>query len=133
MNLPQNACDLAKMRYLSALTWVRLWNILLYVFGVSVVLFLVTAIILFIRSTWLPGALTSLGTIVSGTGIAWVVNQRTTAHNEEKDAFQDVERVCSTPGRGIEKIKQELSTYLSRVRKSIGFRNSSPWGGFGDK
>ncbi|MGA2168686.1 MAG: hypothetical protein ABSG62_10775 [Terracidiphilus sp.] len=81
---PESPCDFAKLRYFSAPRWLNLWKILLYAFGAAVVLFLVAAILLFIRSTWLAGAITALGTIVSGTGIAWVVKLETTAAADEK-------------------------------------------------
>lgn len=97
----ESPCDFAKMRYLNALRWLNLWNILVYVFGVSIVLFLVVAILLFIRSTWLPGALTTLGTIVSGAGITWVVNQKTAALGEEKNAFDTLKSECGTRGLGF--------------------------------
>lgn len=133
MKNPETLCDFAKVRYLGALRWVNLWNILLYVFGASVVLFLVTAILLFIRSTWLPGALTTLGTIVSGAGIAWVVKQRTTAHAEEKEAFGELDKACSQPGHALAGIDvqpwfRQLSSYAQR---SLKWGSTSPWGGFG--
>ena len=117
MKNPETPCDFAKIRYLGALRWLNLWNILLYVFGASVVLFLVAALLLFIRSTWLPGALTALGTIVSGAGIAWVVKQRTTAHTEEKEAFEGLSKACSPTGHALAGIdKQPWFRELARHR-----------------
>lgn len=98
--------DFAKLHYLNALRWLNLWSILVYVFGVTVVLFLVAAILLFIRETWLPGALTTLGTIVSSVGITWVVNQRATAVEEEKEAFSRLKWEYGSPGMGLIGIKQ---------------------------
>jgi O-acetylhomoserine/O-acetylserine sulfhydrylase-like pyridoxal-dependent enzyme len=92
-NLP-SPCEVAQTRYFQALRWLNLWKVLLYIFGATVVLFSVAAIVLFIRSSFLPGAITTVGTIVSGAGIAWVVNQRTTAATEEKDAFLELKSAC---------------------------------------
>ena len=107
MPLNPSACDVARLRYFHALRWLTLWKILLFVFGASIVLFLVTAILFFLRESFLPGALTTLGTIVTGAGIGWVVGQRTTAAAEEKDAFQELKEACSPPGASFVGIRQQ--------------------------
>lgn len=111
---PVTPCDFAKLHYLNARRWLNLWSILVYVFGVTVVLFLVAATLLFIRSTWLPGALTTLGTIVSSIGITWVVNQRATAVKEEKEAFVRLKKECCPPGMGFIGVEQQ--PWLSELR-----------------
>jgi hypothetical protein len=111
---PVTPCDFAKLHYLNALRWLNLWSVLVYVFGVTVVLFLVAAILLFIRSTWLPGALTTLGTIVSGVGITWVVNQRAAAVDEEREAFRRLKKECGPPGIGFIGVEQQ--PWLSELR-----------------
>ena len=74
--------------------WRNLWMILLFTFGASVVVFLVLAIVFFIRQDWLPAALTTLGTIVQGTGIKWVADRRAEAVKEEEEAYNDVKKEC---------------------------------------
>ena len=94
---PESPCDFAKLHYYSASRWLSLWNLLVYVFGIAVVLFLVASILLFIRSSFLPGALTTLGTIVTGSGITWVVNQKSAAATEECAAFDRLKSACLPP------------------------------------
>jgi len=74
--------------------WRNLWTILLFAFGASVVVFLVLAIVFFIRQDWLPATLTTLGTIVQGTGIRWIVDRRAEAVKEEEEAYNDVKKEC---------------------------------------
>ena len=121
MKEPKTSCDFARMNYQDVLKWRNLWTILLYGFGVTVVLFSVAAILLFIRSTWLPGALTTLGTIVSGTGITWVVNQRKTAVAEEKEAFRRLNEECKQPGYALAGIDKQpwFSELESNAWKSL--------------
>jgi len=107
MNGASTPCDFAKMAYLNAARWRNLWTILVYAFGVALVLFLIAAILLFIRSTWLPASLTTLGTIVSGAGIGWVLNQRTIAVAEQKSAFKQLKRECGPPGAAFMGIEQQ--------------------------
>ena len=107
MLLNPSSCDIARLRYFHALRWLTLWKILLFIFGASVVLFLVTAILFFLRESFLPGALTTLGTIVTGAGIGWVVGQRTTAAVEEKEAFQELKTACGPAGMAFVGIRQQ--------------------------
>jgi len=118
---PVTPCDFAKLHYFDARRLLNLWSILIYFFGVAVVLFLGAAILLFIRATWLPSALTTLGSIVSGVGIAWVANQRATAVVEERDAFRRLKKECSSPGMGFVGIEQQpwFSELRSLAWKSV--------------
>jgi len=95
--MPETPCDIAKGRYSKILMWRNLWTLLLFIFGTAVVLFLVASVVLFIRDSWLPAALTTLGTIVNGAGISWISKQRQTAVTEEKEAFTDVVTQCGGP------------------------------------
>jgi hypothetical protein len=95
---PDSPCGFAKQHYLSTARWLNLWNFLLFSFGSAVVLFLVTSILLFIRATWLPGAVTTVGTIASSAGMAWVVNQQTKAAADESAAFARLNQACGQQG-----------------------------------
>lgn len=99
-----NPCSFAIKRYVDKRRWLNLWTLLLWIFGVTVIIFCCTSILLFIRETWLPGALTVLGTIVNSAGIAWVVAQRKVAEAEERAAFKIFRDEC----QGGEKSKLEL-------------------------
>jgi hypothetical protein len=99
-DMSNDPCDFAKQHYLNVQRWLNLWNILVFAFGVAVVLFLVTSILLFINSTWLPGAVTTIGTIASGTAVAWVVNQKKAASDDEKEAYDRIKEECVHPSSG---------------------------------
>lgn len=90
----QNPCKFAMQRYVDKRRWLNLWTALLWVFGLTVIVFSCVAILLFIRETWLPGALTVFGTVVNGAGIAWVVTQRKGAETEERAAFKVLTKEC---------------------------------------
>lgn len=87
-------CEYAQQRHQNLVMWRNLWTILLFVFGSAIILFLVGAILLFIKSSWLPAALATVGTVVSGTGTTWVVTRRTEAVEEESFAYKDVGDKC---------------------------------------
>jgi hypothetical protein len=87
-------CKVAQQRYRNAALWRNLWTILLWVFGTAVVIFLVIAILFLLRQDWLPGVLTTLGTIVEGVGIKWVADRRAEAVKEEEDAYKEVKESC---------------------------------------
>jgi hypothetical protein len=87
-------CKIAQERHRNAALWKNLWTILLWAFGAAVVVFLILAVLWFIRRDWLPAALTTLGTIVEGVGIKWVLDRRTDSVKEEEDAYKEVEEAC---------------------------------------
>jgi len=106
-NIENVVCKIAQERHKNAARWRFLWTTLLWVFGASVVIFLVLSVLFFLRLEWLPGALTTLGTIVEGVGIKWVLDRRGEALKEEEDAFNDVKESC--------KSTQEAEEYQSRL------------------
>jgi len=87
-------CQLALQRHRDAALWRNLWTILIWVFGATVVAFLVLAVVWFLREQWLPAALTTLSTIAEGAAIRWVVVRRAEAVDEERQAYEKVEEVC---------------------------------------
>jgi hypothetical protein len=88
------ACEYARERHKNIARWRNLWTILLFVFGSAVVLFLTIAVLLFLRQATLGAALSTLGTIVGGVAIKWVVDRRVDAVKEEQDAYSDVAEKC---------------------------------------
>jgi hypothetical protein len=94
MPVPTDPCSIAFERYKNIARWRNLWTILLFIFGASVIIFLAGAILLFIKESWLPGAITLCSTIVNAAGVSWVVARRTEAVKEETDAYADVKNVC---------------------------------------
>ena len=103
-------CKIAQEKFRNAALWKNLWTILLWVFGATVVIFLVLAIVFFLRQDWLPGALTTLGTIVEGAGIRWVVARRTDAVKEEEDAYNEVKDACKDMTRADD-LRANLSLF----------------------
>lgn len=87
-------CEYARKRHRELLLVRHAWSGLLLILGVAVVGFLVAAILLFMRESWLPVALTAVGTIVTGTGTGFVVRMRDKAVDEEESAYRDVVTAC---------------------------------------
>lgn len=87
-------CEYAIERHKNYSVWRNLWTGLLFAFGVAVVLFAGAAVLLFIRETWLPGAVSILGTLAGSAGIKWVVSRRKEAVGEEEKAYQNVLEQC---------------------------------------
>jgi len=77
-------CEFAIERYRNIAKWRNMWTILLFIFGATVIVFLCGSILLFIMQSFLPGAISTLGTIVNGVGVSWVLNRRTDAVKEEE-------------------------------------------------
>ena len=105
-----DACRLAIERYRNFARWRNLWSILLFVLGASVVLFLLAAIFLLIREEWLPVALTTLGSIVSGVASKWVLDRRVEAVREEHSAYEDAQKYCADGE--VARAQQELDEQL---------------------
>ena len=103
-------CMIAQERHKTAARFRFLWTTLLFGFGASVVIFLVLAILFFLRLEWLPGALTTLGTIIEGVGIKWVLDRRGEALTEEKDAFKEVKDLCKDT-QTAESYQRNLSVF----------------------
>ena len=82
------------MRHRDALLWRNAWSILVFVLATFVIGFILVSIVFYIRQDWLPGALTTLGTIVDGVAVKWVVDRRSDAVKEEKEAYEDVKKAC---------------------------------------
>lgn len=92
-------CEIAQQRYRNAALWKNLWTILIFAFGAAVVVFLVVAIAFFIRQEWLPGAVSTLGTVAQGAAIKWVLDRRTEAAKEEEEAYREVQNQCGDTRR----------------------------------
>jgi hypothetical protein len=87
-------CEYARERHRDIARWRNLWTILIFSLGSVVVFFLILSIFLFLREAWLPGALSSLGTIINGVCTKWVVDRRSDAVKEEESAYKDVVAQC---------------------------------------
>jgi hypothetical protein len=103
-------CEAANARWHNFALWRNLWTILIFAFGSAVVFFLVVTIVLFIRQAWVPGAITTLTTIVQGAAIKWVLSRRGEAVVEEQQAYQDMQARCGSTSDKVNQItsKQKL-------------------------
>jgi hypothetical protein len=118
---PFDRCAFAIQRYKSIAMWRNLWTILLFIFGSTVILFLCGSILLFVQESWLPAAISILGTIVNGVGVKWVVTRRNEAVQEELDAYHDVGTEC--PGAGKERtVTGAAKGDEGRLQELEGFR-----------
>jgi hypothetical protein len=91
---PFDRCAFAVERYKSIAKWRTLWTILLFIFGSTVIIFLCGAVLLFIRESWLPAALSTFGTVAQSFGVRWVLARRSDAVAEEAEAYEDVQSEC---------------------------------------
>lgn len=112
-------CEFSMERYKNIAKWRNMWTILLFVFGTTVIVFLSGSIFLFINKGWLPGAIATLGTVVNGVGVSWVVTRRNEAVQEEGQAYQDVRAVC---GAGGDTAKVEASLAEFQDKQKVLFR-----------
>jgi hypothetical protein len=87
-------CEVAVARHANAVRWSNLWNILTWVFGLFLLLILIYMVVAAIQSNITQAAVGLVGSIVDGVVVSWVTKQRATAHEEEKQAFQDVVDNC---------------------------------------
>ena len=87
-------CDIAQERHHGAALWRNMWTLLLWLLGLSIVLFLVMAVLFLLREEWLPAAVVTLGSIAEGVGIKWVTDRRTDAVREETEMYKDLEGAC---------------------------------------
>jgi len=105
-----SACEFAIERYRNIAKWRNMWTILLFVFGATVIIFLCGSILLFIRQSFLPGAISTLGTIVNGVGVSWVLSRRTDAVKEEEESYKDVQSKCPAAPNAIAAQIQALNS-----------------------
>ena len=117
----ETPCDFARARYLDIGRFRRLWAILVFVLGVSVALFLCVSILLFLRSSWLPGAIGMLGTLVNGAAMSWITSQKATAADEEQKAFDELVKTCGPHAR------QDVMGFMPDVHNPKAAVMQSEW------
>ena len=80
--------DLTEERYRTLLRWRDRWTLLVYALGVATAAFLIAAIFLLVKESWLPGALSTVASIVTGAAGRWLLERRSEAVAEEQEAFE---------------------------------------------
>ncbi|MBV8771033.1 MAG: hypothetical protein JO166_01715 [Deltaproteobacteria bacterium] len=121
----QSPCDFAKARYLELLRLRIIWSYLIVLLGVAVVIFLIISILFFIRTNWLPAALGTLGTLLSGGAATWLTSQRTLTRDEEQEAFRELVQTCGPAGANIAPAQGHAvnDAAMQAVRQAQWFRN----------
>ena len=90
-------CDFLFDRWKNLALWRNLWTILIFLLGSAFTIFLIGAVMLFIRASWIAGALATLGTIVNGVAVGWILARRNQAVTEETEAKEELIKHCAPP------------------------------------
>ena len=80
---------LAYERYRSLALWRSLWTALIFVLGLATTIFLIASIFLFVRESWIPGAVTTLASVLTGGAGGWLLARRQEAIDAETAAFRE--------------------------------------------
>jgi cadmium resistance protein CadD (predicted permease) len=92
----------------------NIWVGLLLLFGLVVVGFSCAAILFYVRSAWISGAVSTVGVIASGGGMKWVVDRKNDAKKDEREAYREVDKACGPGPADVarEERKPLLLSYL---------------------
>jgi hypothetical protein len=82
--------DAATKRHNSALRWKNLWAALVFLLGIAVVVFLALALALLVHGSFLEGAISGFGSLLSGGGFAWVRSRWEDAKKDEQETFHEL-------------------------------------------
>jgi hypothetical protein len=103
-----DAENLDEARYRSLLRWREWWTILVFALGLAATAFLIMAIALFVGESWIPGAVSTLASILSGGAVRWLLARRREAVNEEELARERrYEEIAEKTNAEQEKAKAE--------------------------
>jgi hypothetical protein len=125
-------CDFLFERWKNLALWRNLWSILIFLLGASVTVFLAAAVWLYIRQSWLPAVVMTLGTLVNGVASSWVLARRSQAVAEEEEAKKDLIDNCGqtvaaaarglAPAGGGNTTTDRVNEVEARLRLPGGFR-----------
>jgi membrane protein YqaA with SNARE-associated domain len=87
--MKQTEVNPATERHRTAARWRNLWTALIFAIGAAATIFLITAILLFIKESWIPGAISTLASFLSGGAVQWLLARRKEAVAEEEQAFHE--------------------------------------------
>jgi cytochrome c biogenesis protein CcdA len=96
--LAHDPCEFAKERYYGIARWRSLWTILVFVLGVLIVFMLALAIVFIFDKKWAATVVSGLGGLVTGKAMAFVLDRRKEAKDEEEAAYADVVSKCGGAG-----------------------------------
>jgi hypothetical protein len=87
-------CEAAKQHLQSVLLFWNLYTALLFIFAVGLVIFLIYVIVVLIREDVVQSILGTLGTIVDGVALKWVVDRKKDINEELEKAKQWLDANC---------------------------------------
>ena len=87
-------CSIAQHRHRKIALWRDGWTLLLWVFGLTVIIVLIAGITFFIREDWISGGLATITFAAQGGAIKWITTRRADAVREEEEAFNRAEQAC---------------------------------------
>lgn len=93
-------CDFLFERWKNLALWRNLWTILLFLLGIAFTIFLIGAVLFFVRESWLPGALLTVSTVADGVAVGWILARRNQAVAEESAAKDDLLKNCASASAG---------------------------------
>jgi membrane protein YqaA with SNARE-associated domain len=114
--------SLAERRFRELERWRILWTALVFAVGLATTIVVITAIFQLITTSWLPAAIATLGSVVGGVAVRWLVTRRQEAAREAQDAFQDLEAAAARD-REIERGKTSRKVLHNAVH---GEKESEP-------
>lgn len=110
--------DIHERRQKSLHTWRQLWNFLVFIIGIILTGFLSFAIISAVNGSWIESGMSTLGTIVSGTAMNWLLKRRNEAAHEEEQGYLDY--------RNAEKQQQDRERQNQGRTGLLGRLNTQP-------
>jgi len=110
-------CDFLFSRWKTLALWRNLWTILIFLLGAAFMIFLVAAVLFFIKQSWVVAALSTFGTIANGVGVAWIVARRDQAVTEETEAKNELLQKCGGATGGMAMADGTTKTRLQAVEE----------------
>jgi hypothetical protein len=107
----------ADQRHRTLALWRNLWTTLIFALGLAATLFFIGAICLFVRESWIAGAISTVASIFSGGTVPWLVARRQEAVKEEERAFQEAVKAAA---------KQDQTDAAQQAREGVFGRLNSP-------
>jgi hypothetical protein len=90
----QTKCEIAQIRYRREAVWRHAWEILLYILGAAIIVFLIVILYFLTQGKTMEAVVTAAGTLIEGAAVVYVINRRNEAKDAEIAALKDVKDLC---------------------------------------
>ena len=100
-------CQISQERYRNALLWQNLWTMLLFVFGIGLLIFALNLLSTYADADFVTIASKTVATIVDGAAVVWILRRRNKAVEEANVTFEAVEKHCGN------------KSYADTIRKMV--------------